>query len=71
MTTYTIDTENNITAFANKREAEGETFSTQRELTDVAATWSAARLADWPWMRKRASGFSVNAGFCPLALLES
>jgi hypothetical protein len=47
MTTYTIDTENNITAFATKQEAgEGETFSTQHELADVAATWPANRLVE-------------------------
>jgi hypothetical protein len=47
MTTYTIDTENNITAHGSKQEAgEGETFSTQQELADVATTWPATRLVE-------------------------
>jgi hypothetical protein len=47
MTTYTIDNENNITAHGSKQEAgEGETFSTQQELADVAATWPATRLVE-------------------------
>jgi hypothetical protein len=47
MTTYTIDNENNITAFATKQEAgEGECFSSQQELSDLAANWPANRLIE-------------------------
>jgi hypothetical protein len=47
MTTYTIDSENSITAHANKQEAgEGETFSNQEELASLAAAWPATRLAE-------------------------
>jgi Protein of unknown function (DUF3489) len=49
MTTYTIDNENNITAHASKQEADGvpgECFSTQQELADLAAKWSANRLVE-------------------------
>ena len=43
MTTYTIDTENNITAHASKQEAgEGETFSSQQDLARMVAEWSPA-----------------------------
>jgi hypothetical protein len=45
--TFTIDTENNITAFATKQEAgEGESFSTQDELAGLAANWPATRLVE-------------------------
>jgi hypothetical protein len=45
--TFTIDTENNITAFGSKQEAgEGESFSTQDELTALAANWPATRLVE-------------------------
>src|SRR2546423_82469 len=47
MTKFTIDAENSITAFTTKQEAEGaqgENFSTQQELTDLAATWPAKHL---------------------------
>ena len=47
MTTYTIDSENNITAHGSKQEAgEGDIFSTQQELAYVAATWPATRLVE-------------------------
>ena len=47
MTTYTIDTENSITAHASKQEAgEGETFSNQQELASLVAEWPAARLVE-------------------------
>src|SRR6266851_4420624 len=47
MTTYTIDAENSITAFGSKQEAgEGETFGSQQELADLAATWPANRLIE-------------------------
>jgi len=47
MTTYTIDTENSITAHASKQEAgEGESFSTQQELASLVADWPAARLIE-------------------------
>jgi hypothetical protein len=45
--TFTIDTENNITAFASKQEAgDGESFSTQDELAGLAADWPATRLVE-------------------------
>src|SRR5882724_4453769 len=47
MTTYTIDTENSITAFATKQEAgEGESFSSQQELASLVAEWPADRLIE-------------------------
>src|SRR4029434_99988 len=47
MTTYTIDTENSITAHASKQEAgEGETFSSQQELASLVAEWPASRLIE-------------------------
>ena len=47
MTTYTIDTENSITAFATKEEAgEGATFSSQQELAILVAEWPASRLIE-------------------------
>jgi hypothetical protein len=45
MTTYTIDTEDSITAHASKQEAgEGDSFSSQQELADLVAEWPASRL---------------------------
>jgi hypothetical protein len=45
--TFTIDNENNITAFATKQEAGGgESFSTQDELAGLAANWPANRLIE-------------------------
>ena len=47
MTTYTIDTENSITAHASKQEAgDGETFSNQQELSSLVAGWPASRLIE-------------------------
>jgi len=47
MTTYTIDTENSITAHASKQEAgEGESFSSQQELANLVANWPARRLIE-------------------------
>ena len=51
MTTFTIDTENNITAFAHPHEADavigsGQTFTSPEELTDLASGWPAERLVD-------------------------
>jgi hypothetical protein len=50
MTTYTINTENNITAFGSGKDAEaaaqGESFTTQQELTDLATNWPATRLVE-------------------------
>src|SRR5215467_12464922 len=50
MTTFTIDTENNITAFAAPDQAEAviaagaQPFATSDELTQLAADWPAERL---------------------------
>jgi nucleoid-associated protein YgaU len=47
MTTYTIDNDNNITAFATKQEAgEGESFNSQQELASLVAEWPANRLIE-------------------------
>ena len=47
MKTYTIDTENSITAHATKEEAgEGATFNSQQELANLVADWPAARLIE-------------------------
>src|SRR5437016_10821 len=47
MKTYTIDTENSITAFASKQEAgEGESFSSQQELASLVAEWQTDRLVE-------------------------
>ena len=62
MTTFTIDTENNITAFAHPHEADavigsGQTFTSPEELADLAAGWPAERLVD-VW-----NSFAGVAGF--------
>jgi len=50
MTTFTIDTDNNISAFATQEEAAAaitgpfEVFASQGELTQLAGTWAAERL---------------------------
>jgi hypothetical protein len=50
MTTFTIDTENNITAFGTPEEAAAttttpfDTFASQKELAELAARWPAERL---------------------------
>src|SRR5947209_14391968 len=47
MKTYTIDTENSITAHATKPEAgEGESFGSQQELASLVAEWPADRLIE-------------------------
>src|SRR5881296_1748822 len=47
MKTYTIDTENSITAHATKQEAgEGESFGSQQELASLVAEWPADRLVE-------------------------
>ena len=52
MKTFTIDTENNITAFATPEEAAAstttpfDTFANQKELTELAAAWPLERLVD-------------------------
>src|SRR5947209_7670967 len=49
MTTFTIDADNSITAFGTKQEAEsvqGESFSTQQELAELAGKWPANRLVE-------------------------
>src|SRR5712664_4934084 len=47
MTTYTIDTENSITAHASKQEAgEGESFASQQELASLVAEWPTDRLIE-------------------------
>jgi hypothetical protein len=47
--TFTIDTENNITAFASHTEvggSQGEKFGSPQELAALAANWPAARLVE-------------------------
>src|SRR5260370_9588942 len=48
--TYTINRENNITAFASAKEAKSapdvERFATAKELAKLAEQWPAARLVD-------------------------
>jgi len=50
MTTFTIDSENNITAFGSAEEAAAttttpfDTFASQKELAELAAVWPAERL---------------------------
>ncbi len=50
MTTFTIDSENNITAFGSAEEAAAttatpiDTFASQKELAELVATWPAERL---------------------------
>jgi hypothetical protein len=52
MTTFTIDAENNIRAFPAAEQAEAtagagvQTFTSQKELAQLAATWPVTRLAD-------------------------
>jgi hypothetical protein len=50
VTTYTIDSENNFTAFASAKEAksapEAERFTSAKELTRLAEKWPAGRLAE-------------------------
>jgi len=50
ITTFTIDNENNITAFGSAEEAAAasttpfDTFASQKELAELAAVWPAERL---------------------------
>src|SRR5260370_36125009 len=50
MTTFTIDTDNNITAHASAKEAaavaDAQRFSSVSELTGLAADWGASRLVE-------------------------
>ena len=47
MKTYTIDTENSITAHTTKQEAgDGESFSSQQELARLVAEWPSERLIE-------------------------
>jgi Protein of unknown function (DUF3489) len=51
MPAFTIDTENNITVFASRKEIEGsgaetETFSNLEELTALSGKWPGARLVE-------------------------
>ena len=50
MTTYTIDNENNVTAFASAKEARSqpqtERFSTAKELVRLGEKWPASRLVE-------------------------
>ena len=49
MTTFTIDTDNNITTFAHSQEAEasasGQSFGSQEALGALSASWSMGRFA--------------------------
>ena len=47
MKLFSIDRENNITAFAKRKDAEAanrEAFRSQTELSDLAAAWPGSRL---------------------------
>ena len=47
MTTFVIDPENSITALSSQQaDFEGEIFTSQQELADLAATWPANRLIE-------------------------
>jgi len=49
MKSFNIDADNNITAFATKKDAEaasGDTFQSQAELDQLAAGWPASRLVE-------------------------
>ena len=47
MKTYTIDSENSITALGSQQaDFEGEIFASQQELADLATTWPADRLVE-------------------------
>jgi hypothetical protein len=67
MTTFTIDTDNNIRAFPGADQAEAtasagvQTFTSQKELAQLAAAWPVTRLAD-TW-----NGF---AGIAPFGHLK-
>jgi hypothetical protein len=49
MKLFNIDRENNITAFAKRKDAEaatGDTFRSETELSELTATWPASRLVE-------------------------
>ena len=49
MKSFSIDRENNITAFARRKDAEsanGDTFRSETELHELAAAWPASRLVE-------------------------
>ncbi len=49
MKSFSIDRENNITAFAKRVNAEaanGDTFRSETELNELAAAWAASRLVE-------------------------
>jgi hypothetical protein len=49
MKLFSIDRENNITAFAKRNDAEaatGDTFRSETELSELTATWPASRLVE-------------------------
>ena len=49
MKSFSIDRENNITAFTKRKDAEsatGETFRSQTELSELTAAWPASRLVE-------------------------
>src|SRR5665811_2605431 len=49
MKLFSIDRENNITAFAKRKDAEaatGDTFRSETELSELAAAWPASRLVE-------------------------
>jgi hypothetical protein len=44
---FTIDTDHNITAFAERpADAQGEAFGTEKELAKLAAAWNSTRVVD-------------------------
>src|ERR1035437_3464863 len=66
MKTFTIDAENNISAFATPEEAAAttatpfDTFSSQKELFSLVGQWPAARLVE---MRHRVAGVKPGKRF--------
>src|SRR5665811_341588 len=49
MKLFSIDRENNITAFAKRKDAEaatGDTFRSETELSELSAAWPASRLVE-------------------------
>ena len=63
--TYTINSENNITAFATAKEAKSapdvERFATVKELAKLAEQWPAARLLDiWNALPRRCPGEKIH-----------
>ncbi len=68
MTTFTIDCDNNITAFASLQEAKAaniagaEYFSSEEELAQLAASWPVAGARD------RSRAISSNDWFAPSSI---